>query len=273
MQILVTNDDGIFAPGLWALVKELKDIARVVVVAPDREQSACGTAVSLHQPLRVHRVSPMVADVAAYSVEGTPCDSVILALGKLIDNSVDLVVSGINKGANLGDDIFISGTVAAALQGYLRNLPAVAISIAATNNPDWQTAARLVRLLADKLQAKNLPDDIFLNINLPDLSLAEIKGVKITQPAHKTHIDSVEERHDGRSEYYWLVRHQLGNNSSESTDIRALERGNISITALHDTLFRKPVSGISDSLCAALFRELRKPERLPPTIDILAAEQ
>ena len=122
MQILVTNDDGIFSPGLWALVAELKSIARVVVVAPDMEQSASGTAVSLRQPLRVQKISPVVSGVEAYSVEGTPCDSVILALGKLIKDEVSLVVSGINQGHNLGDDIHISGTVGAALQGYLRGL-------------------------------------------------------------------------------------------------------------------------------------------------------
>jgi 5'-nucleotidase len=258
MQILVTNDDGIFAPGLWALVRELKDIARVVVVAPDREQSACGTGVSLRLPLMIQKISPLVAGVAAYSVAGTPCDSVILALGKLIDNRVDLVVSGINRGPNLGDDIFISGTVAAAMQGYLRSIPAVAVSVAAINNPEWQTAARLTRLLAVRLQNKKLPDDIFLNINLPDRPLAEIKGIKITRPAHKTHIDSVEERHDGRSEYYWLVRHQLDNNSGKASDIRALEGGNISVTALHHTLFGKPMSGINKGLMATLFQELKK---------------
>ena len=258
MQVLVTNDDGILAPGLWALVKELKNIARVVVVAPDREQSATGTAVSLRQPLRVQKVAPVIADVAAYSVEGTPCDSVILALGKLINNNVDLVVSGINQGLNLGDDILISGTVGAALQGYLRGLPAMAISVAAVNNPDWENASRLARLLAEKIQAKSLPDDIFLNINLPDLSLAEIKGIKVTQPAHKTHIDTVEEGHDGRREYYWLVRQKQSNNAGENTDIWALEQGNISITALHNTLFQKPLSGIDGSLCSELFRELKQ---------------
>jgi len=116
MQILITNDDGILSPGLWALAAELKSIARVVVVAPDREQSASGTAVSLRQPLRVQKIPPSISGVEAYSVEGTPCDSVILALGRLIKGEVNLVVSGINQGYNLGDDILISGTVGAALQ-------------------------------------------------------------------------------------------------------------------------------------------------------------
>ncbi len=257
MQILITNDDGILAPGLWALVRELKGIARVVVVAPDREQSASGTAVSLRQPLRVQCISPIISNVAAYSVEGTPCDSVILALGKLIKNDVSLVVSGINQGHNLGDDILISGTVGAALQGYLRGLPAMAVSVAAEDNYGWENAARLARLLAEKILNRELPADIFLNINLPPLKLLDIVGIKIAQPAHKTHIDTVEEGHDGRRKYYWLVRQKQNNNNDSNTDIQLLESGYISITALHDTLFRKSVAAINNSLCSELYRELK----------------
>ena len=119
MKILVTNDDGIFARGLWVLAKELSSIAQVIVVAPDREQSAIGTAVTLHQPLRAQKVRPILPEIETYSVEGTPADSVILALGKLVKGKVDLVISGINQGQNLGQDVLISGTVSAALQGYL----------------------------------------------------------------------------------------------------------------------------------------------------------
>ena len=258
MVILVTNDDGIFAPGLRVLAKELKSVARVVVVAPDREQSATGTAITLRQPLRVQRLPPIVPDVDTYSVEGTPSDSVILALGKLTENRVDIVISGINRGPNLGDDVLLSGTVGAALQGYLRSLPALAISIASADSHYLDNAAKLAALLARKILAGTLPVDIFLNINLPDLPLAEIKGLKITKPAHKTHIDTVKEGHDGRREYYWLVRQKLGTNSGKDTDIGALEQGNISITALHTTLFQKPPLGITNSLCSNLFRELKQ---------------
>jgi 5'-nucleotidase len=258
MQILVTNDDGISAPGLWTLVRELKSVARVVVVAPDREQSATGTAVTLRQPLRVQKVTPMVTDVEAYSVEGTPCDSVILALGKLMKNRSDMVISGINQGPNLGDDILISGTVGAALQGYLRGLPSLAISVANAGKAYLDNAAKLAILLAKRIDDSDLLKDIFLNINLPDLPLAEIKGIKITQPAHKSHIDTVEEGHDGRQKYYWLVRQKLSTNTDESTDIQALEQGNISITALHKALFGKPLSSVTEELCFELFQELRQ---------------
>jgi 5'-nucleotidase len=145
--ILVANDDGIFAPGLWALARELKNIDDVVAVAPDREQSATGTSVTLRQPLRVRKISPVVSDVNTFAVEGTPSDSVILGLEKLAKDA-GMVVSGINSGQNLGDDVLISGTVGAALQGYLRNLPAIAVSVGTVDTADLQTAARLVRLLA-----------------------------------------------------------------------------------------------------------------------------
>jgi len=143
MKILVTNDDGILAEELGMLVKELKNIAQIVVVAPDREQSAIGTAVTLHQPLRVQKVRPMVPGVETYSVEGTPADSVILALSRLIKDKVDLVVSGINQGLNLGNDVPISGTVGAALQGYLHGFPAFAISVERGDSLYLDTAAKL----------------------------------------------------------------------------------------------------------------------------------
>ena len=141
MRILVTNDDGIFAEGLWVLAKELNKIGQVIVAAPDREQSAIGTAVTLYRPLKVHQVKPLVTGVDAYAIGGTPSDCVILALSKLIENKVDIVVSGINQGANLGDDVLISGTVAAALQGYLRGLHALAISLETVDGHCLDTAA------------------------------------------------------------------------------------------------------------------------------------
>jgi len=258
MRILITNDDGIFAPGLWALVKELKNIAQVVVVAPDREQSAIGTAVTLRQPLRAQRVVPLVPKVEAYSVEGTPADSVILALGKLVKNKIDLVVSGINQGPNLGDDVLISGTVGAALQGYLRGFPALAISVAKADSLYLNNAARLAALLVGKIDSHSLPSDIFLNVNLPGLPLVKIKGAKITRLASESHTETVEERFDGKQEYYWVVRQQANTDKHRNTDIWAIEQGNISITPLHTDLLHKPSPSIPDSLCSDLIKELQK---------------
>jgi 5'-nucleotidase len=258
MKILVTNDDGIFAPGLWTLVKELSNIARVVVVAPDREQSAIGTAVTLRQPLRVQKVKPPLSGIETYAVEGTPADSVILGLDKLSQGKVDLVISGINHGPNLGDDVFISGTVGGALQGYLHGLPALAISVATAESRYLNNAAKLTALLAKKIESSALPPDIFLNINLPGLPLAKISGIKIARLASKTHIDTAEEGSDGKRAYYWLVRQKIGKNTNQGTDIWALEQGNISISLLHTNLFNKSSPSIPDSLFSDLLRQLQK---------------
>lgn len=258
MRILVTNDDGILAEGLWALVGELRRIAEVVVVAPDRERSAIGTAVSLHRALRAQRVRPAIPDVETYSVEGTPADSVILALGKLFENRIDLVVSGINQGSNLGDDVLISGTVGAALQGYLHGSPSIAVSVAVGDCLYLDNAARTVALLARKIDSNGLPSNVFLNVNVPNLSLEKIEGVRITRLASRTHINTVEEGRRGRYRYYWLEREERDGNTDEETDIWALGHGNISITPLHKTIAGKPTIAISDSLCSELFQELQR---------------
>jgi len=258
MKILVTNDDGIFARGLWVLVKELTKVAQIVVVAPDREQSAIGTAVTLHQPIRVQKARPEVPGVETYSVEGTPADSVILALGKLFKNQIDMVISGINQGPNLGNDVLISGTVGAALQGYLHGLSALAISIDAIDSPHLDSAAKLATLLAKKMDSNTLPTNIFLNVNLPNLPLAKIKGVKITRLASTGHAGTIEEGHDGRRKYYWLVYQKVNRNSDEKTDMWAIVQDNISLTPLHTNLLSKSPPVIWHNLCSDLLRELQE---------------
>ncbi|MFC2025356.1 5'/3'-nucleotidase SurE [Chloroflexota bacterium] len=258
MKILVTNDDGILSDGLWALVKELKNIAQVVVVAPDREQSATGTAVTLSQPLRVQEVSTKVPEVKAYSVEGTPADSVILALEKLVKNEVTMVISGINLGLNLGNDVLISGTVGAALQGYLHGLPTLAISASPADSLYLANGAKVATLLAKKIISNTLPTNIFFNVNLPDLPLAKISTMKVTRLASESHLDAVEEGHDGRRKYYWLVRQRINRNRDDITDIGAIEQGNISITPLHTYLNNKSSPVITDSFCSGLLEELQK---------------
>ncbi len=258
MKILLTNDDGINSPELWELAGELKNIAGVVVAAPDREQSAIGTAITLRQPLRVQKVKPHVTGVEAYAIEGTGGDTVIMALGKLIPAGVDLAVSGVNQGLNLGDDILISGTVGAALQAYLRGIPSIAVSVAGKNNPGLPSATRLTRLLAENIAKKSLPKDIFLNVNVPDMPAEDIKGIRITGRAHRTHIDTVEEGTDGRREYYWLMRHRLETEVNPDSDVAALEQGYISITPLHTILFGKPSLEPANGFFNGLFEELKK---------------
>jgi len=256
MKILVTNDDGVFTDGLKALVRELNKIADVVVVAPDREQSAIGTAVTLRQPLRARRVRPVIPEVDTYSVEGTPSDCVILALSTLVEDRIGMVVSGINQGANLGDDVFISGTVAAALQGYFRGLHALAISVEASDGYYLDAAARLATLLVKWLDSSAVPSSVFLNVNLPDLPLAEIKGVRVTRLASQTHIDTAREGNDGKQKYYWLVRHRADKSTDDETDVGAIGQGYVSVTPLHTDLFNRSAPAIPGSLSSDLLRGL-----------------
>ncbi len=232
MRILVSNDDGILSDGLWALVGKLSEIGQVLVSAPDREQSAIGTAVTLRQSLKVQKVKPILPGIETYSVEGTPSDAVILALGKLIKGKTDVVVSGINQGMNLGEDVYISGTVGAALQGYLRGYPAIAVSASYKEGQYLDGAARVAALIAEIIGNDPRLADIFLNVNMPGLPLEKIKGARITKPAGKSHINTVEEGNHGWHKYYWLVRQRLENGVENGTDVAAVEQGYISISPL-----------------------------------------
>lgn len=255
MKILVTNDDGILAESLWVLVQELQKIARVTVAAPDGERSAIGTAVSLFQPLHVEEVRPPVAGVTAYAVDGSPADCVILALGKLIEGNVDIVVSGINPNLNLGEDVHISGTVGGALQGYFRGLPALAISAPPDSRTGLESAARVAARLAQKIAAN--PTRIFLNINVPDRPRDEIRGVRITRLARSSHINTVAEDNHGPKKQYRLVRERLTEAGDDGTDIQAIEQGNISLTPLYTSLLDKPPQHLLKKLCADLLQELK----------------
>ena len=232
MKILVTNDDGVYADGLWQLVKELRDVGTVTVVAPDRDQSGVGTSVTLGQPLRLSEIRSLVKEVKAYSVEGTPADSVILALRLAMKDGIDLIVSGINEGPNLGNDVFISGTVGAALQGYFYGIPAIAFSVAAFGSLHFGVAARLARLLAGELVDKGLSQKLLLNINLPNLPREEIEGIEITKLGEREYVDKIEPGHDGKRQYYWIMRGEPDWNMIPGTDVWALKQNRISITPL-----------------------------------------
>jgi 5'-nucleotidase len=234
LKILVTNDDGFLARGMWLLVKGLREVAEVVVVAPDREQSAVGSSVTLHHPLRARKVKSPYKDVDSYCVEGTPADCVILALGHLLDTKIDVVFSGINEGVNLGDDVLISGTVGAALQGYIKGIPSIALSVGALKDAHFDVAARLGVILAQKL--RDLPRDIFLNVNLPDLPIDQIKGIKVTRLGRRSYTDAIEPGHDGKREYYWIVHGTKDWQPEEGTDIAAFANDEISITPLYNDL-------------------------------------
>jgi 5'-nucleotidase len=258
MRILVSNDDGIYADGIWILARQLSKIAQVIIAAPDREQSAVGTAVSLRKPIRVQQIIPLHPGIEAYSVEGTPSDSVIVALGKVVKGKIDLVVSGINHGTNLGEDVLISGTVGAALSAYLRNFPAIAISSERTNENYLDDVARFTALLAKRIGETVLPTNLFLNINIPNMPVKDVKGLKITSLAHKSHVNTVEEGHDGRKAYYTLMREEVNHQVDKRTDIWALNQGIISISPLHLFLNDRFPPALLEKLTSGLLEEFRK---------------
>ena len=230
LNILVTNDDGVYADGLWKLVQELKKIGTVTVVAPDRDQSGVGTSVTFRHPLRLNKVKSPVRGVRAFSVDGTPGDSVILALRYAIKSKVDVIVSGINEGPNIGDDFFISGTVGGALQGYFYNIPAIAISVAAFEDVRFDEAAKVAAKLAQAFEEKKLPSKMLLNVNLPNLTQESIQGVEITRLGERKYSDGIETGHDGKRHYYWIVRGVADWVIEPGSDIWALEHDKISVT-------------------------------------------
>lgn len=228
MLILVTNDDGIHSPGLRVLTDVLKELGRVVVVAPDRERSAISHALTLHSPLRATEYS---AD--CWAVDGTPTDCVNLGIHGLLKAVPDLVVSGINQGANLGDDLTYSGTVAAAMEATLMGVPALAVSLAAERFatedflPGGQWAARLATMVGKH----GLPADTFLNINIP---AGQPKGMKLTRQGKRRYTDAVVRNVDPRGRiYYWIGAGELLFHDLEGTDVHAVERGWVSVTPLH----------------------------------------
>jgi 5'-nucleotidase len=259
LKILVSNDDGIYSEGIWALAVQLSKIAEVTIVAPDREQSAVGTAVNLRKPLRVQQITPLHPGIRAYSVEGTPSDSVIVGLAKMMQEKVDLVVSGINQGSNFGEDVLISGTVGAALAAYLRGFPAIAVSCESSrwSGAYLQEVGRFTAVLAQRGYDVGLPPNLFLNVNSPDLPAAEVKGIKLTRLAHKSHVNTVEEGNDGKRNYYMLVRESVNHQVDRRSDLLASQQGYISITPL--TLFlddRVPANRL-EKLTAGLLEEYR----------------
>lgn len=257
MKILITNDDGVYAKGLWALVEAVKDVGEVIVVAPDREQSAVGTSVTLHQPLRAKRVNPLVPGIETYSVEGTPADSVILGLKMLAGDGVDLVMSGINEGVNLGNDVYISGTVGAALQGYFYEIPSIALSAAVyKTRVRFEAASLMGKLLAEKVKQGVLHPRSLLNVNAPYLPLEKIEGIDLTSPGRRTYRDEIREGNDGKRDYYWIVRGEPVWDQREGTDIWAIQHGRISMAPLPGVLPDSSRMNILNDLCSALLREL-----------------
>lgn len=258
MRILVTNDDGIYADGLWVLVEALAQQGEVVVVAPDREQSGVGASTSLHQPLRVNKFNSPLPGIESYTVEGTPADAVILGLSVIEKDKVDIVFAGINHGANLSNDVFISGTVGAAFQAHFLGLPAIAISVVIGKGvPHLDNAASLAVLLAQRFASGSLPVQSFLNINLPDLPLRQITGIESVRLGRKSYINIIKEGHDLRKKYYWIERGKPDWDTEAGTDTGAVSRGKISVVSLNSDLTCSPSQLDLTEVCDSLFEELR----------------
>jgi len=226
--ILVTNDDGVMAPGIRAVAEALRPIGEVMVCAPDRERSAASHALTLDRPLRVEEIEPGV-----FAVDGTPADCAYLALLHIVPRKPALCISGINHGYNLGSDIFYSGTVAAAVEAALRGVPAIAISLERHVPPDFGHAARFARALAEETIARGaeaIPAAALLNVNLPHLP---VDGYQVTFLGRRVYRDQVEVRHDLRGRtYYWIGGPEESATDVPGSDCSAVQAGRASVTPL-----------------------------------------
>lgn len=232
-QILVTNDDGFWAAGIVALAAALQDLGEVYVIAPDRERSACSHSVTVHEPLRVREVRLPDLPRPVLAVNGTPADCVKLAIDAIIPGGPELVVSGINLGANLGTDIFYSGTVAASLEGAFAGIPSVAISVTSEEVHDLSYAAFCARKLAGLVAVRGLPPGIALNVNVPNVPPEEVKGIEVTNLSWRRYIDAVHQRSDPRNRvYYWLAGKVTEVEPRPGSDLAAVLDGKISVTPL-----------------------------------------
>lgn len=227
MKILISNDDGVHAEGIKALSDAIKDIAEVVVVAPDRNRSGASNSLTLENPLRVAQIGNNI-----YSVQGTPTDCVHFALNELLkDDMPDLVLSGINHGANLGDDVLYSGTVAAAMEGHFLGVQSIAFSLVGQKH--FETAARIVRQVVEQHLLTPIPTNRLLNINIPDLPYAELKGQEVTRLGARHHAETMIKQKDPRGhDVYWLGPPGKEQDAGIGTDFFAIENGRVSITPM-----------------------------------------
>jgi 5'-nucleotidase len=229
IDILVTNDDGIQSEGLIALRDALSALGSVAVVAPDREQSTTSHAITLHRPLRVEEISNQ-----CFSVDGTPADCVNLSINGILKKKPKVLIAGINKGENLGDDVTYSGTVSAAIEGTLIGIPSIAVSLVTRKNFNFEAAAAFAGKLVRQVLKHGLPEYTLLNVNVPNLPESEISGVEITRQGKRIYGDAVVEKVDPRGKkYYWIGGDLLGYRDIPGSDFDAVNRKMISVTPLH----------------------------------------
>lgn len=234
MRILLSNDDGYRAPGLNCLAEALCNIGEIHVVAPERDRSGASNSLTLDYPLRPRR-----ADNGFVFVDGTPTDCVHLAVTGLLEHEPDIVISGINSGANLGDDVIYSGTVAAAMEGRFLGLPAIAVSLVIDKDENYETAAAVVKALLERMPTNPLPADTILNINVPDLPMSKVSGVEVTRLGHRHKAEPVVRTLDPRGQpVYWVGPPGGEQDAGPGTDFHAVRCGRISVTPLQVDLTR-----------------------------------
>ena len=231
--ILVTNDDGVHSQGLISLFKTMQEIGDAYMIAPDRERSAVSHALTMHKPLRVKQLHDHV-----YSISGTPTDCVAVAVNKILPEKPAFIVSGINKGANLGDDISYSGTVSAAIESTIMGIPAFAVSLVIPQKPalplNFDVASRFAGEIGRYILDNSLPYDTLLNVNVPDIPLKSVKGIKFTRQGKRVYEGSVHETFDPHGEkHYWIGGGTPFWEHGEDTDIQAILENYISITPIH----------------------------------------
>ena len=248
MKILISNDDGYMAEGIKALSDALSTIGEITVVAPDRNRSGASNSLTLENPLRLNKL-----DNGVYRVEGTPTDCVHLAITGLLEDEPDMVVSGINSGANLGDDVLYSGTVAAAMEGRFLGLPAIAISLTSHTGVHYETAAWVAQKLVKQLQHTALPADTILNVNVPDLPIDKITGFESTRLGHRHKAEPVIKEFDPRGRaMYWVGPAGEEQDAGPGTDFDAIRRGAVSVTPLQVDLTRyDAIDGVASWLQGA----------------------
>lgn len=228
-RILVTNDDGVASPGLAALAKALQKLGEVWVVAPDRERTAVAHAVTLHKPLRITRLAPR-----SFCVNGTPVDCVNLALMEVMPKPPAMVVSGINKGVNLGDDVLYSGTVSAAVEAAILGVPSMAVSQEGDRQFRFEVGARYAARVAAMILTRGLPEETLLNVNVPDRPAREIRGLKVTCLSRRRFDNPIVEKVDPRGrKYYWIAGTRISWSRSKDADYEAIHQGLVSLTPIH----------------------------------------
>jgi len=229
-RILVTNDDGITAPGLQALYRVMAELGQVTIVAPDAEQSAVGHAITTMTPLRIKEVT-LADGTVGHAVNGTPADAVRLAILTICAEPPDLVVSGINLGPNTATNVIYSGTVSAATEARILRIPSIAVSLATFKDPIWETPATFARQLAADVLAHGLPDKVLLNINVPNIPLNKVKGIRVTRQGTSGYKERYEMRSDPRAvPYYWQAGTYSMTDVDETTDALAVDQGYVSVT-------------------------------------------